>query len=106
MVNIDNLFINQDNSEIGISKDFSPIEAGIYFEKVKITTAEEWNKAIENFNKRANEYIPKEKIREKIEELNNYYKKEVFPTKYQWADIDITEFYDSQIELLYELLGE
>jgi len=49
--------------------------------------------------------IPKSVIREKIEELNEYYKKEVYPTKEEWADIDITEFYDSQIELLEELLG-
>lgn len=44
------------------------------------------------------------KIRDKIKELDDYYKKEVYPIRYQWADIDITEFYDSQIELLNELL--
>lgn len=49
-------------------------------------------------------YIPKDKIKKKIEELNNYYKKEVYPIKYQWADVDITEFYDSQIDLLEDLL--
>lgn len=51
-------------------------------------------------------FISKDKIRDKIKELNDYYKKEVYPTKYQWTDIDITEFYDSQIEILRELLGE
>jgi hypothetical protein len=50
--------------------------------------------------------IPKSKIKEKIEELNDYYKKEVYPTKYQWVDIDITEFYDNQIGLLQELMED
>ena len=48
--------------------------------------------------------ISKDKIKKKIEELNNYYKKEVAPIKYQWGDVDITEFYDRQIDLLEDLL--
>ena len=45
------------------------IEEGIFLDGVKITTAEEWNKAIEEFRKRANDFIPKQKVRDKIEEL-------------------------------------
>ena len=51
-------------------------------------------------------YVHKNKIEEKIKELNDYYKKEIYPIKHQWADIDITEFYDNQIELLNELLED
>lgn len=45
-------------------------------------------------------------IKDKIEELNQYYKKEIYPTLYQWSDITITENYDDMIGLLQELLGD
>lgn len=38
--------------------------------------------------------------------LNQYYKKEIYPSLYQWSDITITEHYDEMIELLQELLGD
>lgn len=50
--------------------------------------------------------IPVQKVKDKIEELNQYYKKEIYPSLYQWADITITEHYDEMIELLQELLEE
>lgn len=51
-------------------------------------------------------YISKQKIKDKIEELNQYYKKEIYPILYQWSDVTITEHYDEMIELLQELLGK
>lgn len=51
-------------------------------------------------------YIAKQKIKEKIEELSQYYKKEIYPSLYQWSDITITEHYDEMIALLQELLEE
>ena len=51
-------------------------------------------------------FIPTQKVKDKIEELNQYYKKEIHPSLYQWADITITEHYDEMIELLQELLEE
>ena len=50
--------------------------------------------------------ISKEKVKDKIEELNQYYKKEIYPNLYQWCDITITEHYDEMIELLQELIEE
>lgn len=61
----------------------------------------EKNEAIRRYNF---ETIPKQKVKDKIEELNQYYKKEIHPSLYQWADITITEHYDEMIELLQELL--
>lgn len=55
-------------------------------------------------NKVAKDYIPKSKVKEKIEELNEYYKKEIYPSLLNWSDIDITEHYDNMIALLQELL--
>lgn len=52
------------------------------------------------------ENIPVQKVKDKIEELNQYYKKEIYPTLYQWCDITITEHYDEMIELLQELIEE
>lgn len=48
--------------------------------------------------------IPISVIQNKIDELNDYYKKVIYPIRFNWADVDITEFYDSQIELLQDLL--
>lgn len=50
--------------------------------------------------------ISKEKIKDKIEELNQYYKKEIYPNLYQWRDITITEHYDEMIALLQEIIGD
>ena len=61
------------------------------------------NEAIRRYNF---ETIPIQKVKDKIEELNQYYKKEIHPSLYQWADITITEHYDEMIELLQELLEE
>ena len=46
------------------------------------------------------------KVKDKIEELNQYYKKEIYPSLYQWCDITITEHYDEMIELLQEIIGD
>lgn len=81
------------NDKICISE--TPIiEPGIFLDGVKITTAEEWNKAIEEFRKRENEFIPKQKIRDKIKEI-----------EIQYAEWDAYE--DSvKLEVLKELLEE
>ena len=50
--------------------------------------------------------ISKEKIKDKIEELNQYYKKEIYPSLYQWSDKTITEHYDEMIGLLQEIIGD
>lgn len=50
--------------------------------------------------------IPIQKVKDKIEELNQYYKKEIYPSLYQWGDITITEHYDEMIELLQEIIGD
>lgn len=83
----------------GICVSENPIlEEGIFVEGVKITTAEEWNKAIEEFRKRANDYIPKQKIRAKIRELENM------------RDTTITSegfnILNGEIVVLKEILGE
>ena len=51
-------------------------------------------------------YISVQKVKDKIEELNQYYKKEIYPNLYQWRDITITEHYDEMIELLQEIIGD
>ena len=48
--------------------------------------------------------IPVSLVEEKIEELNEYYKKEIYPSLMNLSDIDITEYYDGMIGLLQELL--
>lgn len=52
------------------------------------------------------QFIYKQKIEDKIEELNQYYKKEIYPILYQWCDITITEHYDEMIKLLQEIIGD
>ena len=63
----------------------------------------EKNEAIRRYNF---ETIPVSLVEEKIEELNQYYKKEIYPSLYQWCDITITEHYDEMIELLQEIIGD
>ena len=63
----------------------------------------EKNEAIRRYNF---ETIPIKKVKDKIEELNQYYKKEIYPSLYQWCDITITEHYDEMIELLQEIIGD
>ena len=63
----------------------------------------EKNEAIRRYNF---ETIPIQKVKDKIEELNQYYKKEIYPNLYQWRDITITEHYDEMIELLQEIIGD
>ena len=58
-----------------------------------------------NFIKYKN-YISIQKVKDKIEELNQYYKKEIYPILYQWGDITITEHYDEMIGLLQEIIGD
>ena len=52
----------------------------------------------------SNNLILKQEIKNKIKELNKYYKKEIYPELYSWSDLTITEHYDEMIELLQELL--
>ena len=63
----------------------------------------EKNEAIKRYNF---ETIPIKKVKDKIEELNQYYKKEIYPSLSQWRDLTITEHYDEMIELLRELIKE
>lgn len=50
--------------------------------------------------------VPVQKVKDKIEELNKYYKKEIYPERFNWADVNITEYYDGMIEILQDLLEE
>ena len=49
------------------------------------------------FENCSNYVISKQKVKDKIEELNKYKKKEIYPSLYQWGDITITEHYDEMI---------
>lgn len=51
-------------------------------------------------------FISKDKIREKINELEYFYKKEVKPIMYQWTDFTAEEHYKELIHNLKELLEE
>ena len=83
----------------GIRLNETPIvKPGIYFDGVKITTAEEWNKAIEEFRKRANDFIPKQKIRAKIRELENMRNTTITSEGFN--------ILNGEIVVLKELLGE
>ena len=72
-------------------------------EEINNELESEKNEAIRRYNF---ETISIQKVKDKIEELNQYYKKEIYPSLYQWCDITITEHYDEMIELLQELLGD
>lgn len=97
--------IKVDNDGICINE--TPIvKPGIYFDGVKITTAEEWDKAIEEFRKRANDFIPKQKVRDKIElfELEIETLKTLYPKSYtRDDDYKLNVF---KICILKELLEE
>ena len=77
------------------------IEKQDYFEKYRYNLQQN-----ESLTKEFSNVIPVQKIKDKIEELNQYYKKEIYPSLSQWSDITITEHYDEMIELLQELLGD
>lgn len=59
---------------------------------------------IQSLERKLENSIPVSLVKEKIEELNEYYKKEIYPSLINWSDVDITEYYDSMIEILQELL--
>lgn len=65
-----------DKKTLGISADNTIMEKGIFFNGVKITSVEEWEKAIEEFRKREKEYIPKQVIRDKIKDIEKQIKGE------------------------------
>ena len=70
----------------------------------RITYCNELEKDL--FENCSNYVISKQKVKDKIDELNQYYKKEIYPSLYQWGDITITEHYDEMIALLQELIKE
>ena len=70
----------------------------------KITYCNELEKDL--FENSSNYVIKKQKVKDKIEELNQYYKKEIYPSLLQWRDLTITEHYDEMIELLHEIIGD
>ena len=95
----------------GIRLNETPIvKPGIYFDGVKITTAEEWNKAIEEFRKRANDYIPKQKVRDKIDKLKREFDFYAGREHFEWQDGEFDgEVCDDialKIGVLKELLEE
>ena len=59
---------------------------------------------IQSLERKLENSIPVSLVKEKIEELNEYYKIEIYPSLINWSDVDITEYYDSMIEILQELL--
>ena len=62
------------------------------------------NIAIKDLQEKLKNYIPVSLVEEKIEELNEYYKKEIYPSLINWSDVDVTEYYDGMISVLQELL--
>lgn len=65
-----------------------------------------YDKALSDLVKAENETIPVQKVKDKTEELNEYYKKEVYLSLVNWKDIDITEYYDNMMDILQDLLEE
>lgn len=53
-----------------------------------------------------NEFISKDKIKAKIKDITDYYKKEVEPEMYHWGDFTVEEHYSDVIAILNELLEE
>lgn len=51
-------------------------------------------------------YIQKDKIKAKKEDIENYYKEKIEPIKWQYADIKIEDLYQNLIGLLSELLED
>lgn len=62
------------------------------------------NIAIKDLQEKLENSIPVSLVEEKIEELNEYYKKEIYPSLINWSDVDVTEYYDGMISVLQELL--
>lgn len=97
------------NDGICIS-EIPTVKPGIYFDGVKITTVEEWDKAIEEFRKRANEFIPKQKVRDKIKELKREFDFYAGREHSEWEDGEFDgEVCDDialKIGVLKELLKE
>lgn len=84
--------------KIMISKDTSLIRDGVWVNGIKITTSEDWNKVVE-------ESIPKQKIRDKIEELEKEQRQLLKGTKGQ-DRYNIKQEYMYRINVLKELLEE
>ena len=84
--------------KIMISKDTSLERDGVWVNGIKITTSEDWNKVVE-------ESIPKQKIRDKIEELEKEEKQLLKGTKGQ-DRYNIKQEYMYRINVLKELLEE
>lgn len=84
--------------KIMISKDTSLIRDGVWVNGIKITTSEDWNKVVE-------ESIPKQKIRDKIEELEKEQRQLLKGTKGQ-DRYNIKQEYMYKINVLKELLEE
>lgn len=81
--------------KIMISKDISD---GVWVNGIKITTSEDWEKVVE-------ESIPKQKIRDKIEELEKEQRQLLKGTKGQ-DRYNIKQEYMYRINVLKELLEE
>ncbi len=107
----------EEKQAIKTLRSFEPIdlfEGAIYLQALEKLTnlIDKLQKENEEYSKQIDldyvddNYIAKQKIKEKIEELSQYYKKEIYPSLYQWSDITITEHYDEMIALLQELLEE
>lgn len=84
--------------KIMISKDTSLVRDGVWVNGIKITTSEDWNKVVE-------ESIPKQKIRDKIEELEKEQRQLLKGTKGQ-DRYNIKQEYMYRINVLKELLEE
>lgn len=79
--------------KIMIAKDINLVEDGIFVNGIKITSSKDWNKVVE-------ESIPKQVIRDKIEELKAKYN---LGDDYWQYDYDVDM---NTIDILKELLGE
>ena len=113
----DELIIREETSGYSFEKSGVTMEQDInnlIEELTKVRPDELSKEGLKLFNK-INEIIDKNKeleensipvslVEEKIEELNEYYKKEIYPSLMNWSDVDITEYYDGMISVLQELL--
>ena len=78
-----------------------------YYKKEKARAdklEKEYSKMLTKIDEYEVNYIPVSLVEEKIEEINEYYKKEIYSSLINWSDVDITECYDVMIEILQELL--
>lgn len=70
----------------------------------KITIIEAFDNKLQVKEYIKKNYIQKDKIKAKKEDIEKYYKEKIEPIKWQYADIKIEDLYQNLIGLLSEIL--